>query len=175
MPPAADSSRFDKALAFVLDHEGRTSAEPSGDPDTNWGITQRVYDAFRSDRGLPTRPVDSATQDEIRTIYWERFWLGGRCDRLPEPVDLIHFDSRVNLGEGTANRMLQTAVGSILVDGMIGSKTLAAVREQDPIVLGARYCSMRLMRYVTLARSDDRLRQFLRGWARRVAHLLEQL
>lgn len=167
--------RFEDALDFVLDREGRSDNETSGDPDTSFGITQPVYDEWRRAKGKPMQDVDIAEEAELTDIYRERFWLGGKCDQLPEPIDLLHFDSRVNCGEGTANRMLQTALNVGIIDGLIGARTLAAMGVADVTTTFARYCNLRITRYIVIAASKPQKRKNLRGWLRRVGHLLMQV
>lgn len=166
--------RYPICLSFVLEHEGGFSDDPA-DPGgaTNYGITQRTYDVWRDDRGLSRRSVLGIEHAEVETIYDERYWTPGKCASLPPPLDLIHFDTCVNVGVDTAARTLQTALGITLVDGVIGTKTLEQVRVVDTIETAARYCSLRTTRYLALVHMRPSLRKFLRGWLHRVGDLLQ--
>lgn len=166
-------SRFDECLEFVLDHEGRTTAEASGDINTSFGITQPVYDEWRRARQLPEQNVDLGTPEEFRAIYLERYWVPAKCSDIPAPLDLIHFDSAVNLGLGTANRMLQTALNVGIVDGVIGPRTIGAAKLADPYTIAARYCNLRVTRYIVISQTKPQLKKFLRGWLHRVGDLLK--
>lgn len=164
--------RFEECLDFVLDREGRTDSEPAGDPNTNWGITQAVYDEFRRVRNLPTQDVDKADPMELKSVYAEVFWYPAKCDEMPAPLDLLHFDTAVNNGVATANRMLQTALNVGIVDGVMGPRTMAAVKAADPSVTYARYCNLRITRYIVISASKPQLRRDFRGWLHRVGYLL---
>lgn len=80
---------------------------------------------------------------------------------------LFHFDTTVNIGVGTAARMLQTALG-VDADGEIGPITLAAASQADPPRVLAAYAALRRTRY----RSLLTFRRFGRGWFARVDRTL---
>lgn len=167
-------TRFEACLSFVLDREGRTTTQPAGDPNTNWGITQPVYDEYRRAKNLPEQNVDTAKPDELVAVYYEKFWQGARCDIMPEPLDLLHFDSAVNCGTGTANRMLQSSLGLVLLDGVIGKKTIDALAVTDVTRTFANYVRLRIARYLAVAANPDKA-GFLRGWLHRTALVLQQV
>lgn len=164
-------ARFDECLGFVLAHEG-IDAPDDADTLPDYGITQTAYDEWRVSRSMQERPIGQIELDEAKAIYHERYWTPGRCAELPQPLDLLHFDTAVNCGLGTANRMLQTCLNMTVIDGIIGQRTLAAVGTNDPIVVAARYCNQRSTRYVVLAMSKPALKKYLRGWLHRVGDLL---
>lgn len=103
---------FEKALTFVLRAEGGYSDNPA-DPGgaTNRGITQATYNAWRTGRGLPTRPVREITGEEVKAIYRERYWNPIRGDDLPPALALAAFDTAVNMGVAAAQEGLSYANG----------------------------------------------------------------
>ncbi len=105
---------FETALAFVLRWEGGYSDHPQ-DPGgaTNYGITQRTYDAWRKRQGLPTRPVREISMEEVQAIYRDRYWkpLPARYAEKDPALALALFDFAVNSGVGTARRALREAGG----------------------------------------------------------------
>jgi uncharacterized protein (TIGR02594 family) len=173
-PAAIQQDRGDAAFAAALSHvlamEGGWANDPA-DPGgaTNYGITITDYARFRrialsaSNRPALEGELRRIDQETVRTIYRTRYWLPARCPQLPTAVALMHFDAAVNHGPGRAARMLQEAAG-VLVDGDIGSGTLAAVRSADPITLAERYASIRRAAYRRL----PIFARFGRGWLRRV-------
>jgi lysozyme family protein len=166
-------TRFEECLAHVLQSEGKFVDDPL-DPGgaTNQGITQKVYDAWRTARSLPERSVADIEDAEVRAIYIERYWAAGRCGELPQPIDLIHFDAAVNHGVGTANRMLQTALGVGIIDGVVGKNTLAAAQTANPRITAGRYCNLRITRYIAIVAMHQEQAKFLGGWLHRVGQLL---
>ena len=143
MPSAA----FEASLPFVLRWEGGFVDHPN-DPGgrTNKGVTQRVYDAWRKRQGLPVRDVKRLDDTELHRIYESGYWIPPHCDRLARQLDLVHFDTAVNMGPGRAVRFLQKAAGCG-VDGDFGSQTEKAVqacRPGDLIEIGRASCRERV-------------------------------
>ena len=169
---------FQRALAFVLKAEGGYTNHPAdrGGP-TNKGILQREYDQYRRRKGLPAADVRDILQTEVEDIYLHDYWLAGRCDRMPWPVSLAHFDACVNTGVTQAAKFLQRTVGT-RDDGLIGPLTLGALTgELKREALGAlaqRLARQRIRFYRQLVERDPEQRVFLKGWLNRVTKV-EQL
>lgn len=170
-------TRFDVALRFLLDREGRSDDEVAGDVDTSWGITQPTYDAYRDRKGLARRDVDQGTADEFREIYEHDYWTPGKCEFLPVGLDALHFDSCVNHGVQNAGRMMQEAMNMAHsdIDGWVGPKTLAAVAAADPIILFGRYVRQRLALYIVLAQTRPLGKRSIKGWLHRIGYCLTEL
>lgn len=155
---------FDQAFTTLLKHEGGFSDHPA-DPGgkTRYGITEAVAReaGYRGD--MRELPLDLA-----KRIYEDRYWDAVRADELPEAVRYAVFDAAVNSGPRQATLWLQRAAG-VKDDGIIGPRTLAAVRAADPERLLRRFLSQRL-RFMTGLPSWP---TFGRGWARRIADLME--
>lgn len=155
-------SRFAACLPFTLKQEGGNSNnkhDPGG--VTSRGVTQRVYDAWRRSKGLPTRCVWSAGDDEVAEIYQKQYWLPW-CALLPVGVDLCFFDLAVNAGVDRAIRILQAALGQ-KVDGHIGVLTEGAIKAANDVALINRYSDLRLgfYRHLTI------FKYFGADWTRR--------
>ena len=122
------TSGFARALPRVLAHEGGYVDDPF-DPGgaTNKGITFRVYDAYRTRNGLPTRDVRAISATEVAEIYRLQYWDAVKGDELPPGLDYVLFDGAVNSGPSQSIKWLQRALGDVAVDGQIGQATLAAV------------------------------------------------
>lgn len=156
---------FDAALREVLIHEGGWSDHPA-DPGgaTMRGITLETYRRFKGNRHLGKDALRAMTDAELRTIYRTMYWDRIRGDELPAGVDYVVFDAAVNSGPPRASKWLQETVGTT-PDGVIGSRTLAAVNAMDPHELIERYNETRLAFLRSLMTWDV----FGRGWGRRVA------
>jgi lysozyme family protein len=155
---------YSKALELVLKWEGgyvNHPADPGG--ETNCGVTQRVYAAWRKVRGLPVRSVRHITPDECRAIYSAQYWSAIKGDVLNPGVDYVLFDLAVNSGPVQAVKMLQQALG-VKVDGHLGLATLAAAAKADAKALVNRICDLRLGFLHRL----KTWKVFGRGWKRRV-------
>jgi lysozyme family protein len=168
-------ARFNDCLERLFDREGRVDTEVAGDPDTSWGVTQDTYDSWRRFHGLPLQDVDLGTPTEFTAIYRERFWDACKCPSLPKPLDEIVFDVAVNSGQGAAIRLLQEALGGIVIDGIVGSKTLMAAQASETDVVAARMIRGRVNQYTVLALTNPKKRHLLMGWLHRVGKLLVSL
>lgn len=169
-PPSSTSALFDRCLAHVLAEEGGFTDDPydSGGP-TNFGLTladlaaaagEPLTSESRARLLARLRRIDPAT---VRAVYGRLYWTPSRAALLPPAIALMHFDAAVNMGLGTAARLLQTAL-AVAVDGDIGPVTTRAARTTPPRTLIARYAALRRARYRGLAT----FWRFGRGWLARV-------
>ena len=134
------SNQFDRALRHILkvecppDKDCRTDdpADPGG--RTAYGITQRTYDKWLVKVGLSKADVWNITMDEVRAIYLDKYWTSTHAAEMPDDVALVFFDIAVNSGPKSAGLVLQRALrvfaADIVVDGIVGTKTLQAVEER---------------------------------------------
>ena len=103
--------RFDACLPLILKEEGGNDDDPQDHGGrTSRGIIQREYTAWRIKHGLADRDVWSASDDEIRTIYLDEYWLP-RGPKLHPGVDLVWFNFAVNAGPGEAYKLLLRSIG----------------------------------------------------------------
>ena len=168
-------SRFEECLAFVLEREGGYCNDPSDRGGaTNCGVTQSVYDDYRTRAGRNRQPVHGISGVEVADIYRTRYWKTVRGDQLPRPVDLVVFDAAVNHGPRQAILFLQRAVGAD-DDGAIGPQTINAVLADDKAGLSKSVAlaiiGQRREFYKRLAAKDATQQRFLKGWNNRLDHL----
>lgn len=169
------SQAFLAALPFVLRWEGGFVDHPA-DPGgaTNKGVTQRVYDSWRQRQGQPPADVRQITDAEVAAIYADDYWQPPRCELLQQPLDLVQFDTAVNMGVGRAVRFLQAAVGCA-VDGGFGPQTRAAVEACDPGAAMIAYCDRREAFYRDLVARRPPMQVFLKGWLNRLNALRSEI
>lgn len=172
-------TRFEECLSKVLKHEGGYSnhaADKGG--ATVAGITQATYDQWRASRGFGRQPILGISPDEVKAIYKARYWLLGKCDQMPPPLDYVHFDGCVNHGIGQAAKFLQRALG-VEADGVIGPKTLAAVRQDDAAGRIDEVCANILDQredfYHKLVEKDPSQKAFIKGWMNRIVGVREKV
>jgi lysozyme family protein len=164
-------SAFARALPTVLATEGGYTDDPNdpGGP-TNRGITQRVYDDYLASKGRGSRPVKQILDSEVRAIYFDRYWTRGKCDPMPWPISLMHFDGCVNIGVTGAAKVLQRAAG-VRDDGVVGPFTIYAVEQADPHALEARLLWERTDYYRQVCNKRAASKVYLLGWLNRLADL----
>lgn len=142
-------NKFPVAYAFVLEREGGYANHPADRGGaTNRGITQRVYDAWRTERGLAPRDVRYIDDAEVGTIYHDWYWVASGADGMAWPLALVHFDSYVNHLPTTAARFLRESNGDV-----------------------TKYIALREAHYHAIVARDETQRVFLRGWLNRITAL----
>ena len=131
---------FERAIAFVLKHEGGYVNSPN-DPggETNFGISKRAN---------PTVDIRALTRETATAIYRARYWDPIQGDALPDCVGLALLDWYVHSGT-PAVQALQRLVG-VIADGVLGPATLLAVKDRAWNVdtdrdLAERLCAARAL------------------------------
>lgn len=157
-------SNFEKALELTLLFEGKWSDHPE-DPGgkTMKGVTQRVYDKFRAQKGIGPQSFKFINDYELRDIYKVQYWDQIAGYMLPSGVDVAVFDYAVNSGPTRATRALQS-ICAVRLDGSMGLATITAARQLDPEEVVEKLCDERL----AFMRKLATWKVFGRGWTRRV-------
>jgi lysozyme family protein len=156
------NNNFNRCLELVLEHEGGYVNHPK-DPGgaTNFGVTQKVYDAYRKTRARGYQSVKYITEAEVNAIYKIQYWDRIQGDMLPMGVDYAVFDFAVNSGVDRASKTLQAVCG-VATDGVIGAVTIAAVGK--PVDVINAICDRRM----SFLRRLKHFVTFGKGWTRRV-------
>lgn len=155
---------FDEAVRHVLSHEGGYVDHPS-DPggETMYGITVAVARAHGYTGSMRDLSLDTAKQ-----IYRRLYWDSVRANEMPAAIRYPLFDAAVNSGPRQSIRWLQRALG-VPADGVIGPVTLRAAHATDARDLAVSMIAQRLRMLSGLQHWPS----FSRGWARRIADVLE--
>jgi lysozyme family protein len=163
------AARFSACLAFWLKAEGGYSDNPDdpGGP-TCCGITSQTLAEYLG-RPVSIKDVRALNPGTVSPIYERLYWQPVQGDKLPPGVDLFVSDTAINMGVGTAARMLQTALG-VTVDGDIGPVTLAAPALAYPRAVIQKLSKLREARY----RADPKFSVFGKGWLARLAAVTAQ-
>lgn len=153
-------SYFDKFFDRLMEHEGGYVNHPK-DPggETMWGVTKRV--AVAHGYHGPMRQLPKATAQKIAD---KSYWQAIHGEELPRAVAWQVVDAAYNHGNRNAVKFLQRAIGAN-DDGIIGPKTLAAVKAMDQNDIVFKFNAERLEFYTKLGTWAT----FGRGWTRRIA------
>lgn len=156
------------ALKTILVFEGGNDDDPR-DPGgrTSQGIIQRVYDAYRRRKGLPTQDVFKITNAERDEIYYTQYLAKVRFDELPPGVDLVVADGGVNAGPSQSIKWLQRALG-VGADGVLGEVTLERTQNHPNHDL---LISQILDRRTAFYKGLTTYKTFGKGWLSRVAQV----
>lgn len=134
------------------------------DPNDSGGLTK--YGIAQNKN--PNVDVALLNLDEAMSIYYDLYWLTGRCDVLPFEVAIIHFDGCVNVGVMRAAKMLQIAAEMENVDGIIGRMTTASVWSFSTAEIIKRIAEERRNYYESIVRRKPSQQVYLRGWFNRI-------
>lgn len=186
--PPTDDAKFDLAIQAVLFHEGIYSNDPDdpGGP-TCWGWSLRTAKKHGDldENGVLDFDLDGDGDVDIndiillknkpetairayKTAYWDRYMYAS----LPPDVGLKVFDLSVNMGAVQAHKLLQRSIRAcgpdrVIDDGIIGKKTLQAIRAQDEFALVCALRSHAAGFYTLLAHQNPKSRKYLNGWLNR--------
>jgi len=160
---------FNAALGFLLQHEGGFVVNPQ-DPGgmTNLGVTMATWQQYV---GHPVTGADmrNLTLTNVSPLYHDCYWRVVQGDDLPSGLDYAVFDCAVNSGTPKAIRIFQSILG-VKTDGVMGSKTIAALSGKSTTDLINQYCDERLRFLRALPTWAD----FGAGWGRRIEEVRAQ-
>lgn len=149
---------FEEAVDIILKFEGGYVNDPK-DPggETNFGISKRAF---------PEYDIKALTEGAAKQIYKIFYWDKMQCNRLPDYMRLMIFDTSINQGVFYATKMLQEAVRTD-VDGVIGPTTISAAITVDRLY-AISYMSLR--RHKSYSRSEHWI-NYGAGWMRRLLEI----
>lgn len=137
-------ANFEKACAFVFQHEGRYEPSSANDPggETNFGISRRAY---------PDENIREMTAQRAGEIYRRDFW---RFDQvLDDVLGAKMLDLCVQFGLGEGVRLIERALvpffpgKGIAIDGVFGSHDVELVNVCNPAALLAEIRARQAQRY----------------------------
>lgn len=183
------TAEFQKAFDHAMVYEVGAFFN-SKDPDTIAGLYETSaqrrkvgYVNDPTDRGGETKygiaknanpsvNIKTLNLNKAMDIYFNKYWLLGKCDKLLFPVSLIHFDGCVNHGVGRAAKFLQVAAG-VTADGVIGPVTINSANSKDAKILIKSIANQRKKFYNDIVASNPSQGKFLTGWMRRIEEVKE--
>jgi lysozyme family protein len=155
---------FGEALKAILKHEGgfvHHKLDPGG--MTNLGVTKKVWEEWIG-RPVGEKEMRALTPDTVAPMYRKKYWDAVKADELPTGLDYLMFDFAINAGPGRAIKTMQKAIGTN-PDGVIGAKTMQALKTADQKDLIAKFSMEKELFYKAL----PTFATFGKGWMRRVA------
>ena len=111
-------------------------------------------------------------KSDAEKIYEKVYYRGNHIDKITDDrVALSIFDWAVNSG-GKGIKKAQIVANkfgaNLIIDGIIGKKTLEAINAIDPVAFLKEYHEMQRTFYKNLAARDSSQEVFLKGWLNRV-------
>ena len=162
---------FEKAFNRLIGHEAGYSNDKR-DPGnwtggkvgvgelkgTKYGIAANTY---------PNLDIKNLTLEQAKAIYKKDWWDKLGADSLHPSIVFQLWDFAVNAGKPRAIKELQQVVG-VPADGLIGPKTIAAVKAMDVNDVLLKLTAERLKFYTSLSTWST----YGKGWTNRVAENL---
>jgi lysozyme family protein len=160
---------WNDSFAAVLKHEGGFVNNPK-DPGgmTNLGVTRSAWESYLN-RSVTEAEMRALTPETVKPFYKAMYWDKIKGDQLPAGVDYAAYDLAVNSGTGRAAKYLQEIAG-VFADGVIGPKSLEAIKSCDPEQTVDALCDMRLDFLKRLPTFET----FGKGWISRVAEVKDK-
>lgn len=166
------SSAFESAFQRTLAKEGglaRHKADNGG--VTNHGISLRFLRSVQPEATEDT--IRDLTLDAAKALYHRYFWLPS-YDAMPQDVAVRVFDMAVVSGPVQAAKCIQRALlacgHDIKDDGILGNKTMAAVRTTKPDILIPALRSEMAAHFRCIVARDPSQGVFLAGWLKNRAY-----
>jgi len=165
---------FKTAFLFTLQHEdstrsGKVTVDAGG--RTRFGIAEKFHPDLPEE--FFTGPVEDALA-EAEKIEEREYWDAMRLAEV-ENQNIANklFDMGVNMGVRQAAVYAQRAVNSqrqqLKEDGVIGSKTLAAINAIDPQTFYGLLCQFSAAHYHHIATNNPAQAVNLAGWLKRAS------
>jgi lysozyme family protein len=163
----------DDIIDDIIRREGGYGDRPAdrGGP-TKYGITQATLSVWRA-RPVTAKDVEELTVEEARRIYRTLYIDKPGFASLPEPLRGLVVDTAVHSGVKTAVRLLQKALGGILVDGVLGQETFAAVQDANLSWLYRKMLAERIRYLGEVITVRPANAEFAKGWMARIAEFVE--
>lgn len=169
-------AQFEIALSKVFFNEGGYSDNPNDSGGaTNLGISLVFYrknvkpDATKKD-------IKDLTVNDAAHLYKKYFWDMAPFAKInsQKVADRV-FDLSVNMGVSSAISILQRAINNmldhhILVDGVMGTKTVTAINALIEDMLYGFIISEAKDKYRDIVSKNPKNIVFYKGWLRRLAN-----
>ena len=162
---------FEKVIKFTLKWEGGYTIDSGG--KTKYGISQKAY---------PNIDIKNITLEKAKLIYKKNYWKPLRCDHYDYPLALTIFDMGVNIGIRRTVKFIQLSCNEFLyepikVDGILGNKTLTAIKYCEkihPLKFVILINNYRYKWYCKLVKKS-KYSKYLLGWINRCNNLINKI
>ena len=156
---------FEKTVDFLIDEieGGEVNAAADKGGHTKYGISKHTF---------PKIDIATLTRQQAIDIYYEKYWLPFQCDKFVPGIAVFVFGCAVHHRPRTGPRLLQQALrANLLVDGIIGEKTIAAANKSNCSRVLTEALALRADLFHDLVVADSSQAIFLIGWFSRLFKL----
>lgn len=171
---------FNVSLPYVITNEGTGyEGPPITDQPTNTGIIAADVAKYRMVplSSITIEIMKSLTYQEIEDIYLQQYWNPLRLSEvIDQSMATCIFDISVNrgltVGPKYAQRVCNLNGGALVVDGVVGTRSLAAINSQDRKAFIRHMVSMMESGYDSIIAAHPVDEKYRRGWFNRANRLL---
>lgn len=141
---------------------------------TNFGISARLMEDLLK-RPPTVLDMKSITPSKASEIYKKLFWNKIRASEIKsQAVAEMLVDHGINAGTGTAVRIMQNLLNTkfgknLVVDGISGRNTIAAINSVNPYILVNDYGLARIKHYESIGNNS-----WINIWKKRVKDLAKK-
>ena len=168
-------AKIEKLIPFIKKWEGGFVNDPNDlGGATNMGVTIATYEAYCRRKGYPKPTIkrlknipEAHWQEIIKTMYWDK-WLAD--DIKSQSVANILVDW-VWASGAYGIRIPQRLLG-VKVDGIVGAKTLGALKKQDPKDFFDKIKARRIVFIDRIIENRPNQVRFEKGWKRRINSII---
>lgn len=165
---------FTVAFNWMLDNED-SQRQYATVPDVGGqaisGINSKSFpDQFAVIAAIPQAQRGPAVEQFYMVNFWNP-WFG---QIISDDIAKRAFDAAVNMGSGTAVKLLQIACNSLLTpliaqDGAWGPATVHQINDAAPDALVSAFIAARRAHYVDIIRAKPELSRYLAAWLARAS------
>ena len=165
-------ARIDNLGKFILSWEGGFVNDPADRGGaTNKGVTLSTWKAQGYDKNhdgkIDVKDLKLITDDDAMLIMKRNYWDRWQADKIKsEPVACLLVDWV--WGSGVWGIKIPQDMLGVKADGIVGSKTLAALNAQDAHTFFERLKARREQYLLDIVKSRPANRKFLTGWQNRL-------
>lgn len=172
---------FNIAYNITKSLEGGYANDPRDNgKETYCGISRRFHPTLpiwaildRKPHPIKTNTIFPTLENRVRAFFIREYWQKLYLDYIKQSLANQLFDFAVNSGKGRAVKELQTALNSsgerLIVDGLIGQKTLTAISRHDSDTLAKNLHARRTLFLKEVAKKQP---HYANNWNRRL-HILK--
>lgn len=178
---------FQPAFNITMGNEGGYANNPNDSGGETWrGIARNYWPKWNGwpvvDQIVATHPANlnqalfanASLNTMVEQFYQENFWdteslSSINCQQTANQL----FDIAVNMGMGTAGKILQEAINTltsnkVTVDGMVGPLTVQAANGLNDEALYNAVCALRKQRYENIIAANPSQAAFENSWFSRI-------
>lgn len=146
--------------------------------ETYAGLTRRDWpnwDGWKTIDSFKGQPkfisiINSSQQlkDSVKQLFKANYWDTIKGDLInDQQVASQVFDTAINMGVGTASKMLQNAA-EVKIDGIIGQQTINAVNALNGLNLYNAFIALRKAKYEVIIANNPSQEVFRKSWLSRM-------